>query len=75
MALTFTLLLIGLVLLYMVHFLPHDSSVRLTMVAGYESMACALCALCMMAAAIYAQVFERGVFLLGKPWLFLSEEG
>jgi len=72
MALTFTLLLIGFILLDIAHFLPHESSVRLTMIAGYELMACALGALYMMAAAIYAQVFGREILPLGKPWILLE---
>ncbi|MGZ0707200.1 acetate uptake transporter [Coraliomargarita sp. W4R53] len=72
MALTFTLLLIGFVLLDIAHFLPHEASVRLTKIAGYELMACAFAALYMMAAAIYAQVFGREVLPLGKPWLLLE---
>ncbi|WP_269522982.1 acetate uptake transporter [Coraliomargarita parva] len=71
MALTFTLLLIGFILLDVAHFLPHENAVRLTAIAGYELMACAFSALYMMAAAIYAQVFGREILPLGKPWLLL----
>ncbi len=69
MALTFTLLLIGFILLDVAHFMPHELSLKLTKIAGYELMACALGALYMMAAGIYAQVFERPVLPLGKPWI------
>ena len=65
MALTFTLLIIGFVLLDLAHF----GYPELTKVAGYELMACALSALYMMAAAIYQQVFGRPVLPLGKPWI------
>jgi succinate-acetate transporter protein len=65
MALTFTLLIIGFVLLDLAHFgLP-----QLTKVAGYELMLCALSALYMMASAIYNQVFGRVVLPLGAPWI------
>ena len=65
MALTFTLLVIGFVLLVLAHF----GYPGLTKVAGYELMGCALGALYMMAASIYAQVFGRPVLPLGKPWI------
>ena len=65
MALTFTLLVIGFVLLDLAHF----GFPQLTVIAGYELMLCALCALYMMAAAIYQQVFGRPVLPLGKPWI------
>ena len=65
MALTFTLLTIGFVLLILAHF----GYPGLTKIAGFELMACALCALYMMAASIYAQVFGRPILPLGKAWL------
>ncbi len=65
MALTFLLLTIGFVLLILAHF----GYPGLTKVAGFELMACALCALYMMAASIYAQVFGRPILPVGKPWL------
>lgn len=68
MALTFTLLLIGFLLLDLGHF----GYPALNVIAGYELMACALCALYMMAAAIYAQVFGREILPLGKPWIRLD---
>ncbi|ADE54422.1 acetate uptake transporter [Coraliomargarita akajimensis] len=68
MALTFTLLLIGFLLLDIGHF----GYPILNVIAGYELMACALCALYMMAAAIYAQVFGREILPLGKPWITLE---
>lgn len=65
MAVTFTLLLVGFILLDFAHF----GYPALTKIAGFELMACALSALYMMAAAIYAQVFGRQVLPLGRPWL------
>lgn len=65
MALTFTLLVIGFILLDLAHF----GYPQLTKVAGYELMLCALCALYMMASAIYNQVFGRMVLPLGAPWI------
>jgi len=65
MALTFTLLLIGFILLDLAHF----GFPELTKVAGYELMLCAASAWYMMAHAIYAQVFGRDVLPLGKPWI------
>ena len=69
MALTFTLLLIGFILLDAAHFVGPELSKTFTVIAGYELMACAACALYMMAAAIYAQVFGHPVLPMGKPWL------
>ncbi len=65
MALTFTLLVIGFVLLVLAHF----GYPSLTKVAGFELMACAVGALYMMASAIYAQVFGHPVLPLGRPWI------
>ncbi|MBT8036912.1 MAG: acetate uptake transporter [Verrucomicrobiae bacterium] len=65
MALTFTLLVVGFILLDLAHF----GFPQLTIVAGYELMLCALCALYMMASAIYNQVFGRTVLPLGAPWI------
>ena len=65
MAVTFSLLLLGFILLDLAHFGFPD----MTVVAGYELMLCALAAWYMMAAAIYAQVFGRSVLPLGKPWI------
>lgn len=65
MALTFTLLLIGFILLDFAHF----GYPEMTKVAGYELMACAASALYMMASTIYGQVFGRDVLPLGKPWI------
>ncbi|MEN8688529.1 MAG: acetate uptake transporter [Desulfobacterales bacterium] len=65
MAITFTLLLIGFILLDLAHFGYPD----LTKVAGYELMLCAASALYMMAHVIYAQVFGRNILPVGKPWL------
>jgi uncharacterized protein len=65
MAITFTLLLIGFILLDLAHF----GFPQLTVVAGYELMLCALGAWYMMAAAIYEQIFGRPILPLGKPWI------
>lgn len=66
MAITFSLLLLGFILLDVAHFVDAP---WLTILAGYELMLCALCALYMMAAIIYAQVFGRPILPVGKPWL------
>lgn len=65
MALTFTLLVIGFVLLDFAHF----GFPQLTVIAGYELMACALCALYMMASIIYQQVYGRVILPMGQPWV------
>jgi len=65
MGLTFLLLLVGFILLDLAHF----GYPQLTVVAGWELIACAASALYMMAAAIYAQVFGYQVLPLGKPWV------
>lgn len=65
MATTFTLLLIGFILLDLAHF----GYPQLTKVAGYELMICAGAAWYMMAGAIYAQVFGREILPMGKPWI------
>lgn len=65
MAITFTLLLLGFILLDLAHF----GYPQMTVVAGWELMACALSAWYMMAHVIYAQVFGRDVLPVGKPWL------
>jgi hypothetical protein len=65
MAVTFTLLLIGFILLDIAHF----GYPAFTVIAGYELMLCAASALYMMAHAIYAQVFGRDVLPVGKPWI------
>jgi len=65
MAITFTLLLIGFILLDLAHF----GFSAMTKVAGYELMLCAASALYMMAHAIFAQVFGRDVLPVGKPWI------
>jgi succinate-acetate transporter protein len=65
MAVTFTLLLIGFILLDLAHF----GFPWLTKVAGYELMLCATSALYMMAHVIYAQVFGYDVLPVGEPWI------
>ncbi len=65
LAVTFTLLFIGLILLDLAHF----GYPGLTVVAGYELMICALAAWCVMAHLIYHDVFGRDVLPVGKPWM------
>lgn len=72
MVLTFTLLVIGFILLDLAHFAPEALAGKLTVAAGYELMLCALCALYMMASIIYLQVFGRVILPLGKPWIQLD---
>jgi len=65
MAITFTLLLIGFILLDIGHF-GYPEFVK---IAGFELMLCALSAWYMMAHVIFAQVFGRDVLPVGKPWI------
>ncbi|HSO21188.1 MAG TPA: acetate uptake transporter, partial [Desulfosarcina sp.] len=65
MATTFTLLLIGFILLDLAHF----GYPALTKVAGYELMACAAAAWYMMAHVIFLQVFGKDILPVGKPWI------
>jgi succinate-acetate transporter protein len=65
LAITFTLLLIGFILLDLAHF----GYPQLTKVAGYELMICALSAWYVMAHLIYQDVFGRDVLPVGKPWI------
>ena len=65
LAVTFTLLLIGLILLDLAHF----GFQALTVVACYELMLCALAAWYVMAHLIYQDVFGRDVLPVGKPWI------
>ena len=65
LAVTFTLLLIGFVLLDLAHF----GYEWLTPVAGFELMACAAMAWYVMAHLIYLDLFGRDVLPVGKPWL------
>ncbi len=69
MATTFTLLLIGFILLDLAHF----GFPGLTKIAGFELMLCAACAWYMMAAAIYAQIFGKEILPLGRPWLDIED--
>jgi succinate-acetate transporter protein len=65
MAVIFTTLLIGFILLDLEKF----GFPALGKVAGFELMVCALSALYLMAHAVYAQVFGRSVLPVGKPWI------
>jgi succinate-acetate transporter protein len=67
MALTFTTLLLGFIGLDLV-FLAGMKAQLLT-ITTIDLFICAGLALYMMAAAIYAQVFDRAVLPVGKPWL------
>lgn len=65
LAIVFTLLLIGFVLLDFAHF----GYPEMTVVAGYELMLTALSAWYVMAHIVFADVFGRDVLPVGKPWL------
>jgi uncharacterized protein len=65
MAFTFTTLLIGFVLLDLAHF----GYPRLTAVAGYELMVCALAAWYMMARIVLNDAYGREILPAGKPWV------
>ena len=65
LALTFTTLFIGFILLDLAHFgYPY-----LTRIAGYELMLCALLAWYTMARIILGDVFGRDILPAGKPWI------
>ncbi len=63
MFITFTLLLIGFILLDIGKFWDKD----FIKIAGYELMVTAFAAFYMMASVIYAQVFGRNILPLGPP--------
>jgi hypothetical protein len=65
MAITFTLLLIGFILLDFAHF----GYPGLTVVAGYELMGCALAAWYMMARIILNEIYEKEILPAGKAWV------
>ncbi len=65
MASTFTLLLLGFILLDIGHFIDPVFNV----IAGYELMLCAFNAWYMMAHVIYLDVFGRDILPVGKPWI------
>ncbi len=65
MAATFTLLLVGFILLDIAHF----GYPEFTKIAGYELILCALAAWYMMASIIFSQVFGRQVLPMGKAWI------
>ena len=65
LAVTFTLLLIGFILLDLAHF----GFPALTVVVGSELMLCALAAWYVMAYLIYQDVFGRDMLPVGKPWI------
>jgi succinate-acetate transporter protein len=64
LALTFTLLMIGFILLDLAHF----GYPALTVLAGYELMVTAAGAWYIMAHIVFADVFGRDVLPVGKPW-------
>ncbi len=65
MAWTFTLLLIGFILLDLGHF----GFPVCTIIAGYELMLCALGAWYMMARIILNEIYGREVLPAGRPWV------
>lgn len=65
MAWTFTLLLIGFILLDIGHF----ANPVFNKIAGYELMACALAAWYMMARIILNDLYGRDVLPAGQPWV------
>jgi hypothetical protein len=65
MASTFTLLLIGFILLDLAHF----GFPSLTRAAAYVLILCALNAWYMMAHVIFLQVFDMDILPVGKPWI------
>jgi len=65
MASTFTLLLLGFILLDLAHFgYPQFKSM-----AAYVLIACALNAWYMMAHVIFLQVFGKDILPVGRPWI------
>lgn len=65
LAIVFTLLVIGFILLDLAHF----GYPWLTVWAGYELMVCAAGAWYVMAHIIYESVFGRSILPVGRPWL------
>jgi len=65
MAVTFTLLVSGFILLDLAHF----GYPALTGVAAYLHIGCALSAWYIMAHVIFLQVFGRDLLPVGKPWI------
>jgi uncharacterized protein len=65
LAITFTLLLIGFILLDLSKF----GFPSMGVVAGYELMLCALAAWYVMAHLIFQDLFGRDVLPVGNPWL------
>ena len=65
MALTFTLLLIGFILLDFGHF----GYPAMNKIAGYELMACAFSAWYMMAGIIMNDVAGKEILSMGSPWV------
>lgn len=65
LALTFTGLLTGFVLLDLAHF----GYPRLTMVAGYELIVTALLAWYVMAHIIFLELYGKDVLPVGNPWI------
>jgi succinate-acetate transporter protein len=69
LALTFTTLLIGFVLLDIGHFVTEPALVTMiTKIAGYELMVCAALAWYVMAHLIYKDLYGRDVLPVGPPW-------
>lgn len=68
MATTFSLLLVGFVLLDIGHFGP----AIFNKIAGFELMLCAFSAWYMMAGIVLADVYGRPILPMGKPWVSAS---
>lgn len=69
MAITFTLLLVGFILLDVAHFCPEELAPTVTKIAGYELMACAFAAWYMMARIILNDLAGREVLPAGQAWI------
>jgi succinate-acetate transporter protein len=69
MAWTFTLLLVGFILLDVAHFCSEELAPTVTKIAGYELMACALAAWYMMGRIIINDTYGREVLPAGQPWI------
>jgi succinate-acetate transporter protein len=68
LAVIFTLLLIGFILLDWAHFCDEAQAHAITRIAAWELLACAASALYLMAANVYRSVFGREVLPIGKAW-------
>jgi len=69
MIITFFLLFLGFALLVFAHFVQPPLSKTITVIAGYELMACAASAFYMMIAIIMNDLAGKTVLPFGKPWI------